>query len=89
MPYDRGAHWVYLPDSNPITKATTPHRGLDIYPAPQSEKVRVGRRFARAGEPKKLVMLSGFGHYEVYSGDAFRQVMEPTVAWYRQHIPPK
>ncbi|HEX4407987.1 MAG TPA: FAD-dependent oxidoreductase [Xanthobacteraceae bacterium] len=50
VPYDRGAHWIYLPDVNPITKATTPHRGLDIYPAPQSEKVRIGRRFARAGE---------------------------------------
>ena len=26
----------------------------------------------RAGEPKKLVVLKGFGHYEVYGGDAFR-----------------
>src|SRR5262249_51203630 len=32
--------------------------------------------YARAGEPKKLVVLKGFGHYEVYGGDAFRQVME-------------
>jgi pimeloyl-ACP methyl ester carboxylesterase len=28
--------------------------------------------YARAGEPKKLVMLNGFGHYEVYEGEAFR-----------------
>lgn len=42
---------------------------------------------ARAGEPKKLVVLKGFGHYEVYSGEAFRQVMEETVAWYRTHLP--
>jgi hypothetical protein len=27
--------------------------------------------YARAGEPKKLVMLKGFGRYEVYGGDAF------------------
>jgi len=43
--------------------------------------------FARAGEPKKLVVLKGFGHYEVYGGDAFRQVMDETVAWYKTHLP--
>lgn len=43
--------------------------------------------YARAGEPKKLVVLKGFGHYEVYSGDAFRQVMEETLAWYGTHLP--
>ena len=40
--------------------------------------------FARAGEPKKLVVLKGFGHYEVYGGEAFRQVMDETVAWYKR-----
>ncbi len=49
VPYDRGAHWIYLPDSNPVTKLT-PHGGIDIYPAPQSQKVRIGRRYAREGE---------------------------------------
>jgi monoamine oxidase len=48
VPYDRGAHWLYLPDSNPLTKIA-PNRG-DIYPAPRSQKVRIGRRFAREGE---------------------------------------
>lgn len=43
--------------------------------------------FARAGEPKKLVILKGFGHYEIYGGEAFRQVMDETVAWYRTHLP--
>ena len=43
--------------------------------------------FARAGEPKKLVVLKGFGHYEVYGGEAFRQVMNETAAWYRTHLP--
>jgi len=48
VPYDRGAHWLYLPESNPLTKLA-PNRG-DIYPAPRSQKVRIGRRFAREGE---------------------------------------
>jgi hypothetical protein len=43
--------------------------------------------YRRAGEPKKLVVLPGWGHYEVYMGECFRQVMEPTVAWYREHLP--
>ena len=43
--------------------------------------------FARAGEPKKLVVLHGWGHYEVYTGEAFRQVMAETLAWYRMHLP--
>src|SRR6202045_4549173 len=43
--------------------------------------------FARAGEPKKLVVRKGFGHYEVYGGEAFRQVMDETVAWYKTHLP--
>jgi fermentation-respiration switch protein FrsA (DUF1100 family) len=43
--------------------------------------------FRRAGEPKRLVVLRNFGHYEVYTGDAFRQVMEHTLGWYRQYLP--
>jgi monoamine oxidase len=49
VPFDRGARWIYLPDVNPLTKLN-PHRGIDVYPAPPSQKVRVGRRFAREGE---------------------------------------
>jgi monoamine oxidase len=49
VPYDRGAHWIHLPDLNPVTKLA-PRRGLDIYPAPASQKVRIGRRHARQGE---------------------------------------
>ena len=43
--------------------------------------------YAKAGEPKKLIVLKGWGHYEVYAGEAFRQVIEPTLAWYQQHLP--
>jgi monoamine oxidase len=49
VPYDRGAHWIHVPDLNPVAR-TAPRRGLDIYPAPASQKVRIGRRYARQGE---------------------------------------
>jgi hypothetical protein len=32
-------------------------------------------------------MLKGFGHYEVYVDPAFTEVMEPTLAWFQEHLP--
>ena len=43
---------------------------------------------AKAGEPKKLVVLRGFGHYEVYAEPAFSQVMSETITWFRKYLPP-
>jgi monoamine oxidase len=49
VPFDLGAHWIHLPDSNPVAKLT-PGLGIEIYPAPRSQKVRIGLRYAREGE---------------------------------------
>jgi monoamine oxidase len=49
MAFDRGAHWIYAPDLNPLTKLTQ-RRGVEVYPAPPSQKIRIGRRYAREGE---------------------------------------
>ena len=43
--------------------------------------------YERAGEPKKLVTLKGYGHYEVYSEPAFSEVMRETIAWYQHYVP--
>ena len=45
--------------------------------------------YAKAGEPKKLVVLKGYSHYEVYEGPAFDEVMAHSLDWYCKHIPPK
>jgi hypothetical protein len=45
--------------------------------------------YARAGEPKRLVVLKGVGHYEVYVEPAFSQVMAETVSWFRKYLPPR
>jgi monoamine oxidase len=47
--FDRGAHWIHMPDLNPVTKLV-PGTGLDVYPAPPGQRVRIGRRYARSGE---------------------------------------
>ena len=36
--------------------------------------------YEKAGEPKKLVVLEGYGHYEVYAEPAFGEVMRETIA---------
>jgi fermentation-respiration switch protein FrsA (DUF1100 family) len=43
--------------------------------------------YARAGEPKKLVVLKGYGHYEVYADPAFSETMEAALGWYQQYLP--
>jgi monoamine oxidase len=47
--YDRGAHWIHMPDLNPVAKLAV-RTGLDIYPAPPGQRLRVGLRNAREGE---------------------------------------
>jgi monoamine oxidase len=49
VPYDRGAHWLFLADINPIPRFAA-QAGLDIYPAPPGQRMRIGRRYAREGE---------------------------------------
>ena len=43
--------------------------------------------YEKAGEPKKLVTLKGWGHYEVYAGRAFEEVMAETVSWFQHYLP--
>jgi monoamine oxidase len=49
VPFDRGAHWIYAADINPVAKLA-PQTGLDLYPAPPGQRLRIGRRYAREGE---------------------------------------
>src|ERR1700709_1437930 len=48
VPFDRGARWIHNPDTNPMIRLAR-NAGLDIYSAPQGQKIRIGRRNARAG----------------------------------------
>jgi monoamine oxidase len=49
VPFDRGARWLHNPETNPMVKLAR-NAGFDISPAPLGQKIRVGRRYARAGE---------------------------------------
>ncbi|MFQ6029674.1 MAG: alpha/beta hydrolase [Dehalococcoidia bacterium] len=53
-----------------------------LVPPEESEQL-----YAHAREPKKLVILKGYGHYEVYQEPAFGEVMAATLDWYNQYLP--
>ena len=44
--------------------------------------------FAKAGEPKKLVVLQGLRALRGLRRTRLHQVMTETTAWFRQHLPP-
>jgi len=54
VPFDRGARWMYNPDTNPMIKLARA-AGLDVATAPAGQKIRIGRRNARAGETEEFL----------------------------------
>jgi monoamine oxidase len=54
IPFDRGARWIHNPDTNPMIRLAR-GSGLDVQPAPLGQKIRIGRRFARAGETEEFL----------------------------------
>jgi monoamine oxidase len=54
MPFDRGAQWMHGPDTNPLLRLAR-GTGLEIFPAPPGQKIRIGRRNARAGETEDFL----------------------------------
>ncbi len=54
VPFDRGARWMHNPDANPMLKLAR-GVGLEIATAPSGQKIRIGRRNARAGETEEFL----------------------------------
>jgi monoamine oxidase len=54
VPFDRGARWMHNPDTNPMIRLAR-NAGLDIAAAPLGQKIRIGRRNARAGETEEFL----------------------------------
>ena len=43
--------------------------------------------YQRTNEPKKLQVIPGAAHYDVYRKEQVDSVMESTVAWLKEHLP--
>src|SRR6266704_6917817 len=54
VPFDRGARWMHNPDTNPMIRLGRA-AGLEITTAPSGQKIRIGRRNARAGETEEFL----------------------------------
>ena len=52
--FDRGARWMHNPETNPMIRLAR-SIGLDVSPAPAGQKMRIGRRYARAGETEEFL----------------------------------
>ena len=56
VPLDLGAHWMHAADINPLVKLGKA-AGLDVYPAPPGQKIRIGRRYARESEVEDFLSV--------------------------------
>jgi len=54
VPFDRGGRWMHNPETNPMIKLAR-SAGLEIMTAPTGQKIRIGRRNARAGETEEFL----------------------------------
>jgi monoamine oxidase len=70
VPYDRGAHWMYAADVNPLVKLGV-QSGLNVYTVPPGQRIRIGRRYAREGEMEDF--LAGLVRANTAIADAARK----------------
>src|SRR5579871_2826708 len=54
VPFDRGARWLHNPDTNPMVRLAR-GAGLTISAAASGQKIRIGQRYARAGETEDFL----------------------------------
>src|SRR5262249_37363189 len=54
MPFDRGARLIHNPETNPMIRLGRA-AGLEFLPAPSGQKIRIGRRNARASETEEFL----------------------------------
>ena len=70
VPYDRGAHWLYASDVNPLVKPAI-QAGFQLQPMPPGQRIRIGRRYAREGEMEDF--LAGLVRANTAIADAARK----------------
>jgi fermentation-respiration switch protein FrsA (DUF1100 family) len=76
----------YVPED--VVERVAPRAALFIHAAddelvPAAESIAM---HARAGEPKRLVLVPGCGHYDVYSGAGFARVMAEATDWFGAYL---
>ncbi len=70
VPFDRGAHWIYSADLNPLARLAG-QAGVELYATPPGQRVRIGRRYAREGEMEDF--LAGLVRANTAISDSVRK----------------
>src|SRR3984893_16550523 len=65
VPFDRGARWMHNPDTNPMIRIARA-AGLEVYSAPLGQKIRIGRRNARARETQEVFAAFVRAHRHIH-----------------------
>ncbi len=60
VPFDRGARWLYSPETNSAAKLAR-SVNQELYPAPRGQRIRIGRRNARARRDRGFSRVAGEG----------------------------
>ncbi len=60
------------------------HAGNDNLVSPEESQAL----YARAGEPKRLLILPGVTHVDFYLGDALEHVTAASLDWFQRYLPP-
>ncbi len=71
-----------------VVAGISPRAALWIYTPedtviPPEESISM---YLKANEPKKLIAIEGFKHYELYHGPGFEHVMNYSSEWFAQHL---
>ncbi len=61
VPYDLGAHWIHMPEMNPLAKLASAAK-VDVYAAPRGQSLRVGPRPARDAETEAFLAAQVRSH---------------------------
>lgn len=69
VPYDLGAHWIHMPEMNPLAKLASA-ANVDIYSAPRGQSLRIGPRPARDAETEAFLAAQVRSHRAI--ADAVR-----------------
>lgn len=77
VPFDRGARWLYNAETSPMAKLAR-GVGMEMYPAPRGQRIRIGRRNARAGEAEDF--LATLVRANRAMGDAIRGKADMSAA---------
>jgi monoamine oxidase len=77
VPFDRGARWLHNPEGNVVARLARA-AGVELHATPGGQKIRIGRRNARAGETEEFLATLVRANRAI--DDVARKGLDPSCA---------